>query len=303
MLVLLPPVLWYAHAHGLYLQYGNTFGVLKGGYEKLSSFALLVRPVFWLRIVGRIVLYLLTPAVAVLVGDRPRAPPTGAAGRLFHVWTAATFVYVVVVGRGNFEMQYYQLPLLPPAVALAGAAFADLAGRLGRDRGARVVRLGFFGVVVLTVRVRRSFTPPRHRGPLADARRQRENGRAVARVTPPGSLILVTTGYGGSRSPGEIDTPPEVFAHADRRGWFVGLHWLTPEIVAARRADGARALVVPADTLPFFVGRDADALRARYPALPAGPDVLVLDLATPETPTPATPEADVRKRAGTSPRG
>ena len=114
---------------------------------------------------------------------------------------------------------------------------------------------------------------------LADARRQRENGRAVARVTPQDSLILVTTGYGGSRKPGEIDTPPEVFAHADRRGWFVGLYWLTPDVVAAHRAEGARTLVVPGDSLPFFVGRDADALRARYPPLPAGPDVLVLDLA------------------------
>ena len=303
-LVLLPPVLWYAHAHGLYLQYGNTFGVLKGGYEKLSSFALLVRPAFWLRVGGRVALYLLTPAVAVLWVIGLASRPAGPAGRLFHVWTAAAFVYVVLVGKGNFEMQYYQLPILPPAVALAGAAFADLAGRPGRDRGARVVRLGLFGVVVLTlagatlVHARRVIMDQ-----LADARRQRENGRAVARVTPPGSLILVTTGYGGSRRPGEIDTPPEVFAHADRRGWFVGLHWLTPEIVAARRADGARALVVPADTLPFFVGRDADALRARYPALPAGPDVLVLDLATSEAPTPATPDADVRKRAGTSPRG
>src|SRR5664279_1771169 len=87
---------------------------------------------------------------------------------------------------------------------------------------------------------------------LADARRVRENGREVARVTPPGSLILVSTGYGGSRKPGEIDTPPEVFAHADRRGWFVGFPWLTPEAVEARRREGARVLVVPGEALPFF---------------------------------------------------
>jgi 4-amino-4-deoxy-L-arabinose transferase-like glycosyltransferase len=286
-LVLLPSCLWYAHAHGLYLEYGNTFGVLKGGYEKLSSLALLVNPVFWLRIAGRTALYLLTPAVAVLWAIGLARRPAGAAGRLFHVWTAGAFVYVVVVGRGNFEMQHYQLPLLPPAAALAGAAFADLAGRLGRDRPARAVRFGAFLLLVLTifgatlVHGRRVIA-----NTLADARRQRENGRAVARVTPPNSLILVTTGYGGSRKPGEIDTPPEVFAHGDRRGWFVGLHWLTSDVVAARRADGARALVVPGEALPSFMGREADALRARYPALPAGPDVLVLDLATPDTPAP-----------------
>src|SRR5664279_4826808 len=114
---------------------------------------------------------------------------------------------------------------------------------------------------------------------LADARRLRENGREVARVTPPGSLILVTTGYGGNRKPGEIDTPPEVFAHADRRGWFVSLHWLTLEAVAALRVEGARFLVVPGEALAYFTGAEADALRDRYRALPTSPDVLVLDLA------------------------
>jgi hypothetical protein len=289
ILVLLAPCLWYAHAHGLYLEYGNTFGVLKGGYEKLSSLGLLVRPVFWLRIAGRTAIYLLTPAVAVLWAIGLARRPTGAAGKLFHVWTAATFTYVVIVGRGNFEIAYYQLPLLPPAAALAGAAFADLAGRFGRDRRARVNRFGAFGLLVLTilgatlVHGRRVIADS-----LADARRQRENGRAIARVTPLNSLLVVTTGYGGSRKPGEIDTPPEVFAHADRRGWFVGLHWLTSDVVAARRGEGARFLVVPGEALMSFMGRDADALRTRYPALPAGPDVLVLDLATPGTPASAT---------------
>ena len=280
VLVLLPPCLWYAHAHGLYLEYGNTFGVLKGGYEKLSSVALLTLPGFWLRIAGRTALYVLTPAVAILWAVGLCRPQRGPATLLFHVWTAALFVYVILVGRGNYEMGHYQLPFLPPAAALAGAAAVDLGSRLGGGRrgharriaGLAVLASSFVGATLVHGRRVVAST-------LADARRLRENGREVARVTPPGSLILVSTGYGGSRKPGEIDTPPEVFAHADRRGWFVGYPWLTPEAVEARRREGARALVVPGEALPFFTGERADALRALYPALPTSPNVLVLDLA------------------------
>jgi 4-amino-4-deoxy-L-arabinose transferase-like glycosyltransferase len=280
VLVLLPPCLWYAHAHGLYLEYGNTFGVLKGGYEKLSSVALLTRPGFWLRIAGRTALYMLTPAVAILWAVGLGRPQRGPTTLLFHVWTAALFVYVALVGRGNYEMGHYQLPLLPPAVALAGAAVADLGSRLGEGRAGRARRIAGLAILVLSfagatlIHGRRIVMST-----LADARRLRENGREVARVTPPGSLILVTTGYGGNRKPGEIDTPPEVFAHADRRGWFVSLHWLTLEAVAALRVEGARFLVVPGEALAYFTGAEADALRDRYRALPTSPDVLVLDLA------------------------
>ena len=34
----------------MYLEYGNTFGVLKGGYEKVSTFSLLTCSMFWLRV-------------------------------------------------------------------------------------------------------------------------------------------------------------------------------------------------------------------------------------------------------------
>jgi 4-amino-4-deoxy-L-arabinose transferase-like glycosyltransferase len=287
VLVLLPPGLWYAHAHALYQTYGNTFGVLGGGYTKLLNAALLAQPLLWLRLAGRTALYLFTPAVAVLALAGLALRPSAPFGRLFHVWAAALAAYVVLVGRANIEMTHYQLPLLAPGCALAGAAVVALAGRLARARHGPALRFGAAAVLVLgvagatLVHARRVVA-----NTLADARMQREDGRAVARVTPFGSLVVVTTGYGGSRLPGTIDTPPEVFAHADRRGWFVGLHWLTPEAVAALRAQGAAALVVPTEALPIFKGRVADDLRARYPELPARPGLLVLDLAPRAAPDP-----------------
>jgi 4-amino-4-deoxy-L-arabinose transferase-like glycosyltransferase len=290
LLVLVPPALWYAHAHGLYVAYGNTFGVLSGGYGKLSSLALLSRPVFWLRIGSRTALYLLTPAVAVLFAAGLALRPPGRAGRLFHVWTAALLVYVVAVGRGNFDMSYYQLPFLAPGCALAGAAAVALLERLARARHARALTFGAAAALLLGVAAGTAIHGRRVvASSLAQERLLRANGREVARVTPPGALLLVATGYGGSRPPATLDTPPQIFAHADRRGWFSGLYWLTPAAVAARRREGAQALVVPAEDLPLFRGPNADALRALYPPLPTESGVLVLDLARRAAPDPTLP--------------
>ncbi len=275
-LVVLAPVLWYWHAHGLYLKWGNTFGVLSGGYDKLARRDVLLSSKFWLRIPARACVYLLTPlgALLFLAGARRRTP--GAAPLLLHAWLVAFLVYVFVVARGNQEMDYYQLPLLPAAAAFAGIGLAEAAGRLGSWplRG------------VLALLLTANFAAARHvylaraaREIVRDGRANRGVGRAVARATEPGSLLIVTTGYGGSRRPDEIDTPPEVFYHADRRGWFVSLHWLTPGAVTVRREQGARYLVVPGEALADFrESESAGALFARYPRRVDTPDLLILDL-------------------------
>jgi 4-amino-4-deoxy-L-arabinose transferase-like glycosyltransferase len=281
-LAIIPAAQWYTHAHALYATYGNTFGVLSGGYQKLSSLALLTGRAFWPRLAGRTIIYLLTPAVAALWIAGLFRGPRGPAGLLFHVWTAAGLLYVLLVGRGNFDMEHYQLPLLPPAAALAGTAAADLAERLS---GRRVLRAAAAAVLAASLvgahvaHARRVVLPD-----VSDSRLLRANGREVARVTAPGSLIVVTTAYGDGRAASEIDTPPEVFAHADRRGWFLSLSTLTPAAVETRREAGAAALVVPAEALRRFTGATADALKERYPALPTAADVLVLDLRGAPTP-------------------
>ncbi|MEK9137230.1 MAG: glycosyltransferase family 39 protein, partial [Bacteroidota bacterium] len=56
VLTLLPPFLWYFHAHSLYLEYGNTFGILAGGYNKFARAELLLSPDFYILMAKRIVL-------------------------------------------------------------------------------------------------------------------------------------------------------------------------------------------------------------------------------------------------------
>ena len=280
-LVLVPPVLWYAHAHGLYVKWGNTVGVLSGGYDKFARRDVLLSSKFWVRIPVRIFVYVLTPlgAFCFLAGVRRRT--RGPAPFLLHAWLSAFLVYVFVVARGNQEMDYYQLPLLPAAAAFAGVGLAGAVGGLNswRARGTLVLLL-----IVNFVLARHVYLLRAAREIVRDGRVNRAAGHAVARVTEPGSLLIVTTGYGGSRRPDEIDTPPEIFYHADRRGWFVSLPWLTPEAVSLRRRQGARYLVVPGEDLAdFHSSGSAGTLLARYPRRVEASDLLILDLSVDRT--------------------
>lgn len=280
-LVLLPPVLWYSHAHGLYVKWGNTFGVLSGGYDKFATRDVLLSSKFWVRIPARVSVYLLTPLGALLFIAGARRRTRGPAPFLLHAWLAAFLVYVFVVARGNQEMDYYQLPLLPAAAAFAGIGLAAAFGRLDSwpARGALALIL-----IVNFVAARHFFLHRVGLDMVREGRLNRAAGHMVARVTEPGSLLIVSTGYGGSRRPDEIDTPPEIFYHADRRGWFVSLSWLTPEAVTLRRRQGARYLVVPGEDLADFrASESAASLLARYPRRLETPDLLVLDLAADRT--------------------
>lgn len=280
-LVLLPPVLWYAHAHGLYVKWGNTFGVLTGGYDKFVRRDVLLSSKFWVRIPVRVSVYVLTPLGALFFLTGVRRRTQGPAPFLLHAWLAAFLVYVFVVARGNQEMDYYQLPLLPAAAAFAGMGLAGAVGRLDSWRARSVLA---FLLIVNFVVARHVYLDRAAREVVREGRVNRAAGHAVARVTEPGSLLIVTTGYGGSRRPDEIDTPPEIFYHADRRGWFVSLPWLTPEAVTFRQRQGARYLVVPGEALvDFRDSESAGTLLVRYPRRVETPNLLILDLAIDRT--------------------
>src|SRR6185369_1955122 len=59
--MLLPSVLWYWHAHTLYVKYDNTFGILDAGYMKFGSVALLCNVFFYQELARHVILYHLTP--------------------------------------------------------------------------------------------------------------------------------------------------------------------------------------------------------------------------------------------------
>ncbi len=287
VLALLPVLLWYVHSHSLYVEYGNTFGILSGGYNKFARSELLLSPEFYMLMTKRILLSVSTPMVFVffLFGlfQRPTKPVTF----VLHTWTAALVIYTLLIAEGNKDMIYYQLPWLP-AVAVLGSvgvfSIFEGMGRLrqplppGRQRTAITVVCGLLVVSVVGVAVRSVRVPITV---LENEARIRTHAEEVRRATPEGSLIVVATSYGNGKTPRTIDTPPQMFYFSKRQGWYQALAWLTPHTIDSLQAEGANYLVV-------FDG-DVENFRSHTPlfswllskASPriARPDLLVLPLA------------------------
>jgi hypothetical protein len=106
-------------------------------------------------------------------------------------------------------------------------------------------------------------------------------GRALAKLTAPGDLIVVVDADMDDRTPETSMTPPEVFYFSDRRGWYRSMSWLTPEAIEDLRGQGARYLAVSANHARWFRLHDAalyDSCSRRYRMLVDGDDGIIYDL-------------------------
>lgn len=286
VLSLLPVFLWYYHSHTLYVEYGNTFGIVSGGYNKFASAGLLLSPEFYLLMAKRILLSVSTPIVFLLflfgLVRRPLSPVAFA----LHAWVAALVIYTLLIAEGNKDMIYYQLPWLP-VLSIVGSvglfSFLDVIERWsfvsspGRQRVAVITVCAIVALSIAGVMVRSSHVPITFLDAEARIRTQAEEVKAA---TPEGSLLVVATSYGNEKIPSTIDTPPQMFYFSGRHGWYLALAWLTPGAIDSLKRQGADFLVV--------FGGDVETLRtdrslfeqlvSEYAATVDRPDLLVLQL-------------------------
>ena len=174
-LALSGPLAWYTHAYRISLTYPP--------YHFFGTGVLEIAEVGWyVEIVHRLATSSLTPLVsaAMLVGLF--VPARTAYAWVFHWWLLALLVFIVLAGWGNYEHDWYQLPLVPVAAALAGRACAWGFGRVAQRAGATLARLaaGVF-VAGLAAAAYIAITP--HYEPKRLAWWQA--GLALNRLTPP----------------------------------------------------------------------------------------------------------------------
>jgi hypothetical protein len=251
VLSLLPVVLWYFHAHSLYVEYGNTFGILSGGYNKFARAELLLSPDFYVLMAKRILLSVSTPIVVLLFGYGLFKRPAKQAAYLLHAWAAALVVYTLLIAEGNKDMIYYQLPWLPALAMLGSVGLFSvfklmegsplLSGRMRHQRSALVLMCTLVALSVVAVGVRAMRVPITFLESEAQIRNYAEEVRGI---TPEGSLIIVATSYGNEKTPETIDTPPQMFYFSSRHGWYLALAWVDVAAIESLRGQGANYLVV-----------------------------------------------------------
>jgi hypothetical protein len=258
--MLLPPAVWYWHAYRLYLQTGNTFGILAAGYSKFATRELLLDPHFHVRNLFRTIAYhvgFLGAAGFVYGCVRAWRARRG----LPLVWLAAVVVHSLVVANGVKAGHYqYLLPVLPAAATLAGAGLAAFTARLitafrgPRERLAYGLVTGAF-VTLFAASAAASehlFTTRDRATELEEWQQKKVTGLRVKRLTPPGSRLIVVDTAMDLERPETAMAPPDVFYFSDRSGWYQSMAWLTAATIEHLRASGAGYLVVSGQSVGDF---------------------------------------------------
>jgi hypothetical protein len=231
-------------AREIYLEYGNTFGVLSGGDSKLPRAEHLLRPGLYVEAARIAVLWgvgAVGSACALLLALRGRLAPEAAAlvpGAA--VWTLLTLRYS---SEETFGSHYSVLAGVIGAWAVAQAAH----GLAGAGRRARVACAGL-GLLVLVELASSAAVRRRHHEPDHGAACVISLAQAAGGLIPTGSLVVVraaTSAYDPYWKTPNNYQDPRPFYLTGTRGWVLGSDHDDPALLEAYVRRGAVAYLEP----------------------------------------------------------
>jgi hypothetical protein len=229
-LALLPAILWYFHAHQLYLKYHNTFGIWQFRGDKWGSLGLWLSGDFYRTMFYRVTNLVLTPPGLPLFIFGILLKVKTSREYLFHVWTGAIIFYFLVVGQGNVIHEHYQLPLVPLAAIFVGKGLAkintyrDMKESLFDPLLLRVATAVYLGFMVL-------FCYKRLLPHYSVDSRVMEIVASLKKLSSEKDLII-TNG----------DNEASIQYYAQRKGWST--NEIKPEKILSLMQKGARYLVL-----------------------------------------------------------
>jgi len=233
------PALWYWHAHYTLGVDGASFGLWGKTAHKWGRPALWFQLATWRAIVGSFITHTLSPIGVLLLIRGAVLARRQAELRMFVVAVLLFGSGFVVLAEGFALHNYYQLPLVPFASVLCGAALVDAGGRLaqwgaltGRMRAA--VGASALLLAVLSVQVGASFVDQS----LLRDQRVEALSRGVSAVLPRKHSVVIT------------DRHPQTIMYAiDRRGWHRTA--LPPRELRKLQGLGAEYLLITSSVSEF----------------------------------------------------
>jgi len=274
ILVLLPAILWYAHAAGLFARTGLTFGIWgRAGYDKWSH-QLLLGGDFYLLMGRRLVHVVFTPVGALLLvlgvaagwpsresrgaGSERREGPAQAREWIPHVWLGALVLYLVLIPEGNRKLHYYQLPLALPGSLLAAIPLAALLGDtrprrltwlwawIRRQRPAwRQVAVALLLAAMAAQSARAVGDYYRPADELYDYYRTGHTAGAMLDARLPADALLVVGDLDDNAGAPFRAQSPTMLYYCHRRGWQITPDQFNAALLDSLASLGARYFVVP----------------------------------------------------------
>jgi hypothetical protein len=214
---------------------------------------ILTNPDFYLGLLARIYFLYLTPIGFCLAAIGLFQWRSHRQHLVPDLWLLGVVIFILAVGRGNLDHDYYQIPLLPAAAlyfaAAAAPAFDGDTIRLHvwQHRWAPVVLALVLSALALCNFYFSGVVRNNFRRDNLDLR-MLETGRAIERAVPAGALVI-TVEYG-------VNSPMLLY-YAHRRGWSFDVPRINTVTVDRLRRLGAR----------FFATSEWAAVQAVHPEL------------------------------------
>ena len=149
VLVFLAVGLWYYHAHQIFLESGLSFNIWGYGTDKWGNWNLVATREYW----THLFFSYLTGIHFTWIGF-----PIFFTGlflktlnqkeKLFDFWLLGVLVFFVIVGRGNFVHEYYQLPFMIPAAVYMGKVYGRYFDwKFWESRKALILAVALLGIL------------------------------------------------------------------------------------------------------------------------------------------------------------
>jgi len=234
-IVLAPSALWYYHAHQLANQTGLSFGIWGFGEDKWGNFSLLIRPDFYNRVIfmsisERHMTYAgFVPFLAGLFIKRVHRDE-----KLFDFWLISLTIYLLIVSGGNYVHEYYQLPIILPAVVFAAKAFNKYLPleNISSAFKANKVRYAFFALCLVLIPVL-SFLR------MANFMRGENKNDSIFKMTDEIKSLTKKKDLIITLSDGN----PVYLYLSDRKGWFITPSQFNLKKVTNLKEQGSKFLI------------------------------------------------------------
>jgi len=244
LLVFSAVFLWYYHAHQIKINYGLSFGIWEYGEDKWGNWGLIFSLKFWNRILFQsIVEKHLTWIGAIFFVWSIFLQRKTSKERVFDFWLIALIIYFIIVGRGNYVHEYYQLPFVIPASLYMGKALIAII-ELSKKRAVYKFMLATSTIGIITLSIGQYYIYFSKEN--LDKSITYNLSEKIQDQTPEKSLIIT------------VDrNDPTLLYLADRKGWHAHPDELNDDFLNNRVSEGAEYLAGQVD---FFENEAAKGL-------------------------------------------
>jgi 4-amino-4-deoxy-L-arabinose transferase-like glycosyltransferase len=246
VLCLFPVVLYYSHAHYLFIEYGNTFGVLFGGDSKFGNLIYWSSPEFYLGLIQIEFRWVFGPlGIFVFMIGFIQSIIKRSYFLLLSVITIVIYYLIIARYSGYSRGIQYHIFMAPFAAIGFGIGIEALINSRFRKIGNVLAWISIFTIVLVSAKLY---------GGMLKAVILQTGGNDifftcaswVQKVVPADSLIVVSNPYTSIDDQGIPNNyqEPMVFFYSQRRGWSLPTDWMNPEKFEELRQLGAKYYVI-----------------------------------------------------------